>query len=513
MNGKAIETMAVGRLMKSAAIRFRDKEALYCEPTGRRFTYVQLNERTNRLANALRGVGFTKGNVIAFLSKNRAEVMETFYANAKSGFLGLPLNYRLANKEIIHLLELYEAKALIFENDFIEVAQEARLQLPGIKKYIIIGDEAPDFALEYEALIAESSPMEPEIKVTEDDASYLNLTSGTTGLPKGYILSHYSNANVVIDFNILFNITKDDVVLTVFPMVGRVAFAWGGVSLYVGARQVVMNFEPRKVLEVIQSEKVTISNWVAAMANFILGIEDLHNYDVSSLRGLVFAGSPFPVALQESVRQHICSNLFEYYGLQETAVVCCASPKDKVRKPASIGKITPWSELRIVDDTGADVSTGEKGEIIVKTVSSTTSYYKNENETIKAFRNGWFHTGDLGYLDDEGYIYISGRCKDMIVTGGQNVFAAEVENVLVKHLAVQDCAVIGLPDEKWGEAITAVIGKKPDTAVTEEEIVTFCKGEIAGFKVPKRVIFEHQIPRTPTGKTTKYVLVDKYSKK
>jgi len=513
MEPKATGTMAVGRLLKNAATRYRDKEALYCLASGRRFSYLELNERTNRLASGLLGLGLKKGEMVAFLLTNRSEIIETFFAIGKTGLVGLPLNYRLIAKEIVQMMTLTDAKVLIFEDTFAKVAEYVHQQLPKVKTYIGIGQGIPEFALDYDKLISSSSPNEPTVEIREEDDYYMNLTSGTTGLPKSYMLTHYNNAGVIIDMSMMFKVTEDDVVMTVFPMFGRVGYAWMGSAIYNGAKHVIMNFEPKKALEIIQSEKVTISNWVPPMATFVLSVPELNKFDLSSLRALVFAGAAFPTPLQEQVRKQICPNIYEYYGLQETAIIINGSIKDKIKNPASIGKVSPWAEVRIVDSSGEDVSTGTVGEVIARALTGTTSYYKNEEMTKKTFINGWCHTGDLGHFDDEGYFYISGRIKDMIVTGGQNVLSAEVENVLIAHPAVADCTVIGLPDEKWGEAVTAIIVRKSGVEVTEKDIIAFCKEEMAGFKIPKKIIwYEGQIPRTPTGKVTKYVLIEKYSK-
>jgi acyl-CoA synthetase (AMP-forming)/AMP-acid ligase II len=215
------------------------------------------------------------------------------------------------------------------------------------------------------------------------------------------------------------------------------------------------------------------------------------------------------LATSYTLSYQILTRLDSHYITRQESGVLCGS----IKKPASIGKESPWAEVRIVDSSGNDVPTGTVGEVIARALTGTTSYYKNEEMTKATFKNGWCHTGDLGYFDEEGYFYLSGRIKDMIVTGGQNVFSAGVESILIAHPAVADCTVIGLPDEKWGEAVTAVIVKKSGVEVTEADIIAFCKKEMAGFKVPKKIIWhEGQIPRTPTGKVTKYVLVEKYSK-
>jgi len=514
MQHKATETMAVGRLLKNSAIRYRDKEAVCCVTSGRRLSYLQLNERTNRLANGLTNLGLKKGDVVAFLMTNRAEIIETFFAIGKTGLVGLPLNYRLLPKEIVQMMNLADTKMLIFENAFSKAVDYVREHIPGIKTYIRIGEGTSNFGTEYESLLSRSFSDEPKAEVREDDDYYLNLTSGTTGLPKSYMLTHYNNAAVIIDMSMMFRVSEDDVVLTVFPMFGRVGYAWMGAAIYNGAKHVVMNYEPKKVLEVIQSERVTVSNWVATMANFTLSVPELEKYDLRSLRLLVFAGAAFPTPLQEQVRKRICPSIAEYYGLQETAIIINSSATDKIKKPASQGKVSPWAEVRIVDHSGNDVPTGTVGEVVARALSGTTAYYKNETQTKETFKNGWCHTGDLAYFDEEGYLYLSGRIKDMIVTGGQNVFSAEVENVLMAHPDIADCTVIGLPDEKWGETVTAVIVKRSGAKITEEGIIAFCKQEMAGFKVPKKVIWlEGQIPRTPTGKVQKFILVEKYSKK
>lgn len=512
MDPKAATSMAVGRLLKNAAVRYRDKEAVCCVTTGKRVSYLQLNERVNRLANKLLSLGFKKGDMVAFVLSNRVEIIETFFAVGKIGLVGLPLNYRMTPREIVQLVIHAEAKALIFETAYLQAAEALREQVPGVKTFVGVGDNIPGFALDYEKLIADGSPAEPEADVREEDDYYLNLTSGTTGIPKSYMLTHYNNALVIIDISMMFHVREEDAALIVFPMFGRVGFAWMGAAIYNGARIVTMNFEPKSVLEVIQAEKVTISNWVTTMAQLVLAVPDLDKYDLSSLRGLVFAGAAFPIPVQELVKKRICRTIYEFYGLQETAIIINASPADKGRKPSSQGKVSPWNEVRIVDSSGKDVPVGTIGEVIAKSTSGTSAYYKNEQKTKETFKDGWCHTGDLGYFDEEGYLYLSGRLKDMIVTGAQNVFAADVESTLLGHPAVADCAVIGLPDEKWGEIVTAVIVRKPDSTVAENDVIDFCKGEISGFKVPKRIFFyEGPLPRTPTGKVQKFILVKKYS--
>lgn len=513
MKKKATGTMAVGNLVKVAAVRFGNREAIFCTSTGRRFTFRQLNERVNRLANGLMGMGLKKGDAAAFLCTNRAEIVETYFALAKIGAVGIPLNYRLAPAEMMELMTHCEARAFLFDVPFYDVAQKVKDELPRIERYVGLG-EGMEFAAPYEDLLAGSSPEEPGVEVFEEDDQYLNLTSGTTGLPKSYLLTHYNNAAAMSVLSTMVDLRKSDVILTVFPMFGRVGFAWTLGSVFSGARHVILNFNPQQVLEVIQAEKVTITNWVPTMASFIFMVPDIGKYDLSSLRGVVFAGSPLPPKVYDDTREKICPHIYEYYGLQETGALVAMGPEEKAQAPRSVGRLVPFAEVRIIDGGGKDVPAGEIGEVIGRHPATTAGYYKNEEKTKETFRNDWFHTGDLGRVDVDGFLYISGRTKDMIISGGQNVFAVDIENLLFTHPAVADCAVIGLPDDTWGEMVTAVIAKTPGAEAADEDIIAFCKGKIAGFKVPKKVIWmEGAIPRTPTGKVLKYVLVERFSKK
>lgn len=513
MNTKATGTLNVGNIIKTAAVRYRDREAFFCTATDRRFSFLEVNQRTNRLANALLRQGLKKGDVAGFLCTNRIEIVEIFYALAKIGVLGVPLNYRMAVPEIVELLRFCGAGTFIFDPWFGEIAKDVKKEVPAISHFIGMGDNLPEFALDYDQLLAESSDTEPIVEIVEEDPQYFNLTSGTTGLPKAYLLNQYNNATSYASYAQIFNVTADDVILTVFPMFGRLGFLWVGLGLYTGCRNVIQQFHATETLNIIQSEKVTISNWVSTMAAFMLNQLEVESNDFSSLRALVFAGAPFPTALREKVQSKLCKNLYEFYGLQETGAVAVAVPADKVKKPNSVGQVMFHCEIRIVDGKGKDLKTGETGSIICQAPTATTGYFGNEAKSRESFRDGWFYTGDLGWMDEEGYLYISGREKDMIISGGQNVFSVEVEEVLLGHPAITQCSIIGLPDETWGEMVTAVIVKSPDASLTDEELMAYCKEKMAGFKVPKKFIWtEELLPQTPTGKVKKYQLVEKYSR-
>jgi len=339
MAGKATGTFAIGNYVKVAAARYGDREAISCMTTGRRLTFRQINQRVNGLANGLLGLGIRKGDNTAFLSYNRHEVVETYFALGKIGSIGLPLNYRLSPQEMVELMTFCDTKNLIFEAAFADLVNDLRPRLPGVKQYIAFGEPVPDFALSYEELIRTSPTTEPDVEIDEADPQYLNLTSGTTGLPKAYMLSQYNNAGAGAILTYMHDVTANDVVMTVFPIFGRVGFAWSACSIFAGARNVIHQFDMMKILGIIEQEKVTISNWVPTMASFILTLPDIEKHDLSSLRALVFAASPFPVTLQEQVKKRLCPNLYEFYGLQECGILVNIGPKDKERKPESVGTL------------------------------------------------------------------------------------------------------------------------------------------------------------------------------
>ena len=512
MSHKSTGTYNIGNIFKVAAIRYQNQEALFCATTSRRYSYIELNDRVNCLGNGLIRLGLKKGDRAAFLCTNRSEIVEIFGALAKIGVIGIPLNYRLAAEEVIELVDHCEANAFIFDPWFGETAERVHKKLPGVKLLVGMGDSIPDIALDYEKIIEESSPREPTVEISEEDIQYFNLTSGTTGHPKVYTLTHYNNATGLMVMATHHDLTRDDVILTAFPIFGRVGFGWCMAGLMTGARIVIHQFNVGEILKLIESESVTISNWVPTMASFVLMSDDVDSHDLSSLRALVFAAAPLTSELRKEIKERLCPNIYEYYGLQESAILVSIGPKEKERKPDSVGKPVFGADVRIVDADGNDVAVGEVGEIIGRAPSATSGYYKNEEKNKQCFKNGWFHTEDLGRFDKEGFLYLSGRVKDMIISGGQNVFAVEVEEIIMAHPAVAECAVVGLPDKTWGEAVTAIVVRKAGASVTEEELTDFVKQKIAGFKTPKRIIWQEEVlPRTPTGKVTKFTLVEKYT--
>lgn len=503
----------LGLHMTNAAKAFPDKEAVVDIENNKRYTYRQLNERVNRIANAFLKSGIKKGDFIAVFLMNCSEFIELYYATSKIGAIIAPLNYRLLASELVELVNYSGAKTMVFGQTFTEIMNSIKKDLE-VKCYLCVGSKSPEWATLYEDMMATHSPEEPEVGIDEHDPHKLEFTSGTTGLPKGYLLTHYQNLAALHVMHSVHDFDHNIVDLLVFPLYGRVSHAHCLATVYARGKIVLMNFEPGAVLRTIEKEKITFSNWVPTMGQMILQHPDLKKYDLSSLRGITFAGSSLPESVLQGTWENITANVYEYYGLQETAIQVAITSEMKKRKPRSCGVPVPDCAMFIVDDNGNKLPQGEIGEVVASLPSMTLGYYKEEEKSKAVFNEekGWMHTGDLGRFDEDGYLYIEGRKKDIIITGAQNVFAPEVEAAIFSHAKVKDCAVIGLPDEKWGEKIVAVVIPKQGVTVKEEEITEHCRQKIAPFKVPRMVIFTDAIPRTPTGKIQKFILVKKYSK-
>jgi len=500
----------ISSVLTTGAVRYADREALYCSGTGRRLTFRELNVRSNRLAHAFSGRGFRKGDVVGFLCSNRAEIVEIYFALAKTGIVGLPLNYRLAATEMAALLAAVGATGLLCDARFAGVLEPLRRDVPALREIVWIGESPPDGCVSYEALLAAAPSSEPSVEIAESDPYYFNLTSGTTGMPKAYVLSHY-NAGTLVAPMLAFGVAADDVMLTVFPVFGRVGFGWITLALALGLRIVLADFQAEEVLRLIESERVTYTMLVPTMAAMLLASPELERRNLSSLRVVAYAGAPLPETIREQSMARLCPNLCEGYGLQEAGWLTVSTPSDRARKPDSIGQPILFADVKIVDASGTGIPAGEIGEIVARAPLGTTSYFQSPVRSAEAFRNGWFHTGDLGHRDEDGYIYLCGRIKDMIISGGQNIHSVEIESILLKIPGVKDCAVIGLPDNTWGERVAAVIVADDPASVSLERIREFCRPRIAGFKIPRELFAQTEpLPRTPTGKVQKFRLVERY---
>ena len=333
MSVRALGKMVVGSVLATAALRSPDAPALYCTATNRRFTFRDVDDRANRLAGALTTLGLRKGDVVAFLCSNRAEMIEIYFALARTGVVGLPMNYRLAVAELVTSVRAIGAAALIFEARFRSIAQLLLGALPSLRHAIVIGGSDDSSAHDYEALIAASPAEAPDVDIDEADPFYFNLTSGTTGLPKSYLLTHYNNCTSAPLLHAL-EMTHRDVVMTVFPIFGRVGFGWVLASITFGVPNVLANFEPAEVLRLIEAERVTMVNLVPTMAAMLLPVQIARGHDLGSMRAIVFAGASLAATIREQSAAHLCSGIFEYYGMNEMGPLAASDPPQRAARPS-----------------------------------------------------------------------------------------------------------------------------------------------------------------------------------
>lgn len=500
--------------------RYPEKNAIICGDI--RLTYREFNSRCNQLANSFDYLELQRGDHIALLSKNCHIHFELFFACAKGGVVFIPLNYRLSPREIIYILNDSESKCLFFAKEYFHTINAIHNELRDVKSYVCI-DEPREGFLYYEELIKKGDPREPDVSfINEEDVVTIFYTSGTTGYPKGAMISHKNRIsdmmNQVIDNEY---IEPEDIHLNVGPLYHIGALSQSQGHIYRGGSVVVLKeFDPKKIYELIEKERIN-SFWAApTMIQMLLDYPEKDKYDLSSIKTITYAGSPMPLGLLRRAIEFFGPNkLIQFFGMTETGPqVSHLRRKDhlfegtekQLRRLRSVGIECQNVHVRIVDDNDQDLPIGEVGEILVKSDGVTKGYWKKPEETQKAIKDGWFHTGDMGYLDEDRYLYIVDRKKDMIITGGENVYSAEVENVLYMHPAISEAAVIGVPHEKWVETVKAIVVLKPGVSVTEEEIIDFCKKNLASYKKPTSVEFVNELPKTASGKILKRELRERY---
>lgn len=473
----------------------------------RRITYNQLNRRVNQLSNSLQESGFQHGDRCAILTYNCLEFVEVLLATAKLGAILVPLNYRLSERELQFILEDSGANFLIYDRNF-EEKVESLSPNTGVKKYVEIGEkEKPHFGYHYEAFLSKGFPREPipEKPIELDTPHIIMYTAGTTGMPKGAILSQGNSFWNAINMSLCIDLTSKDMTLTVLPL-----FHIGGIglytlpTLYTGGTVVIQKaFDPEITFSLVKKEQVTVMFGVPAMFLFMSQHPRFEEADLSSLRSLMSGGAPLPVHLIE-VFQKKGLFLQQGFGMSEAAPGIAALLKeDAIRKAGSIGKPLFCVEARVVNDENYDLPPGEVGELIVRGPNIMKGYWNRPEATAESFTGDWFHTGDLVRQDEEGYLYVVDRKKDMFISGGENVFPAEIEHVLYGHPKIAEVAVIGIPDEKWGEVGKAIVVPKSGEILTEEEVLSFCQSKLAKYKIPKLVQFATQLPRNPAGKVLK----------
>ena len=502
----------VGGLLANRARVSPDLEGWVDVDTNRRFTFKAWNDRVNQTAHMLTDMGVGPGDRVALLAMNCIEFMESFFAVAKIGAIGVPLNWRLTPTELAFILKDSGSSVLIFSGEF-AASVEALKAMPGdatqIKEWVCI-DGADSASKDYAALQSAAPADEPVYGGGDDDRLYIMYTSGTTGLPKGVVHTHNTVFGALITLARSSDTRFEDNYYCCLPLfhVGALTPALG--STYSGVTLVVpRSFDPVKTWQTIEAEKINNMLAVPAMLHAMKMTLDMVKPDYSSLRWMTCGAAPVPVDLILHFGK-LGVDILQVYGLTETCgPACLIDAKNAVSKAGSTGPAFFHTQVRIVDEKGKTCPPGVDGEVVVMGPHIMTEYWNNPEATAKAIKDGWFYTGDIATMDKDGFVYICDRKKDMIISGGENVYPAEVENALFSHPGIQDVAVIGQKSEKWGEVPLAIV-IKADEDITETDILAYCSDKIARFKQPKGVRFVKEIPRNPSGKILKRILREQF---
>jgi len=508
--------MNLGRIPAKTALLNPDKEALIDIPNNRRITFGELDERIRRLANGLCAeLGLSKGDRVAILSKNCIQYMEIFYACARSGLIAQPLNWRLNEPEMTRILSDGEPSVLIGSAEYDEQTQRLGTD-QNIPSALVF---SADPSCRYEQLIANASDSEPAnaADISGDDPVLILYTGGTTGESKGALHSHHSLYMGMLNQSIAERIVPTDVYMLTGQMF-HIPVALAMNYMAHGCPVVLINFDAKLALDVIQKERVSAFLGITTMINWMMAVEGFEDYDLSSLRNFQYGGGPMPRTVVEAALQAFPCTMIQGYGQTEGMTMSFLSQEDHERavtgdhpeRLSSCGREGFVSEIRIVAANGDSVPRDgiSAGEIIVRSEANMLGYWRRPELTERTLRDGWMWTGDIATWDEEGYVFIVDRAKDMIISGGENIYSTQVEAAIHQHPAVLESAVFGVPDNVWGEAVKAVVVLKPGQTATEGEIIAEASKHLASYQKPKSVDFVDALPKAPTGKILKRELRD-----
>jgi fatty-acyl-CoA synthase len=518
--------MNIPFILEKALSLYADKEAVVCGEA--RFTYKQFAERVYRLAHFLRSRGVGQGDCVAILHQNSHEFLESYFATAQLGAILNPLNYRLSPRELAFILQDSGAILLIASDRFVESVETLGEMTTELNQVVWTGSAgekcAPFESANYEDVLKGEKTVPPPLPhISDDDVVHLYYTSGTTGRPKGVMLSHKNVCVHALAAVAELKLGDYDNWIHVAPLF-HLADAWATFAItWVGGKHVIVpDFDPSLVLLAMQQERVTITNMIPTMLNMLVHTPGVETHDFSSLRAILSGGAPIAPEVVRKIMGVFKCDYIQTYGMTETSPyltvsilkenLAYLSDEERFVYKAKTGRPFMGVLLKVVREDGTDVTPNDEevGEIVVKGDIVTKGYWNRPEETAKALKDGWLYTGDMAVIDREGYVNIVDRKKDMIITGGENVYSVEVENVLYTHPCVLEAAVIGVPDPKWGEAVKAVVVLKPGETATEEEIIQYCKQHIASYKTPKSVDFISDLPKTGSGKIFKKGLKERY---
>lgn len=510
-------------LLSIPATMFPDQEALVFE--GLRLTYGQLWERVSRLCGGLRSLGLGRGARIGVLQTNSSQYVETFYATSKLGGTFVPLNYRLKAEELRYTINGAQLDALLVGERYIDMALSLRSDLSSVKHWISLEKERKEMTF-FECLLDVSPGDNTEEDMEGDETNVIMYTSGTTALPKAVMLSYGGFIEYVFGNAEPADGTRWGATLLCVPLYHIAGITTMMTSIYNGRRLVLMRqFDSKEWLHLVQQERITNAFLVPTMLKRLLDEPDLDEYDLSSLETLSYGAAPMPVPVIRRAIEKLPKSIgfINAFGQTETtSTVTMLLPEDhrldgppeevekKLKRLSSIGRPLPDVEIRIVNDEGREVARGEIGEIILRTSRLMKGYIGQDTTTQEILVDGWIHTRDLGWIDDDGYLYLAGRRDDLIIRGGENIDPSEIEAVLHSHPAIEEAAVIGYPSEEWGEIVMAVVVPKKGATITAEDLTEFCRQRLASFKKPERVEFAESLPRNALGKVIRKDLKARY---
>lgn len=516
--------MLLQTALNRAAHLFPDNTATIFD--SQRHSYSEVNTRVKALARALQNLGIGHGDRVAIYLLNCPQFLEIIYACFEIGAVVVPLNTRLAADELVFIIDDADCSAFIADEILRPVANSLKSEIRGIRDYIAVG--GGDGFKNYDELIArhneDGAGLSSVAKASEEDLVGLFYTSGTTGLPKGVMLNHRNLWMNALHTLVARSPESNSIFLHAAPMFHLATFpALINITLNGGAHAIMQRFDLKILMEIIERNRVTSTVLVPTMINFLINHPEIGKYDLSSLRRITYGASPMPVELLKRAMKIFpeCEFIQGYGQSESSPLLTILPPEDHVtdgpehvvRRLASCGRPVIGVEVEVVDDKDSPVNPGEVGEVVARGPNVMMGYWKRPEETAETLRGGWLHTGDMATIDEAGYIYLVDRKKDMIISGGENVYSTEVENVIYTHPTIREAAVIGVPDENWGEAVKAIVTLKPGLALTERELIDFCAAKLADYKVPKSIeIIEGELPKSGTGKILKKVLREPYWK-
>jgi acyl-CoA synthetase (AMP-forming)/AMP-acid ligase II len=503
--------------LQISSLTVPDREALIQGDT--RITYMEMADRVKRLANALQSLGIGRGSHVAVMALNCPQYVETYYACATLGAVFVPLNYRAKQEELTYMINTAQADVIFVSERYLDLLASIRAGLTSVQ-HVICYDAALAGALTYDQLLAENEPEDIVVEVEDHDPTILMYTSGTTAMPKGVLLSYLDFTAYVVNTVEPANPEDENVNVTLvsvpfFHIAGATAMMsaiWGGRRLVI-----LPQFDPELWLQTVAKERVTHSFVVPTMLKRIMEHPRFTEYDRSSLQLIAYGAAPMPYeVVRHAVEVFDCGLMNAYGQTESTSTLTYLGPEDhairglsgdaldqKLKRLRSVGRPMDDVAVVIMDDNGEVLGPNQEGEICVAGARVMSGYYRNEEATAEAIHDGWLHTGDVGYLDDENYLFITGRKKDLIIRGGENISTGEIEAVLEDHPDIEEAAVIGVPDVEWGEVVKAVIVPRPGASVAPEDVIAYTRSRLASYKAPSYVAFVSELPRNAMGKVLK----------